>query len=822
MVSTPLCFSLSHQIQGKPLQWEPRFSSHWVSQEGSLQTLRDHVTGGGAFVAAAMSSPHRSSSAFRYADLAAVDIDSGLSVDDFLAHPLAAQACWVYTTASHDPENGKHRFRVLFRLPHRTTNAELFKAITTLLTRSLGGDKSCSDACRLFYGNAGATSPLWQPEAVLADQILHDAEQELSRSARRFNPAQDHDPLTIERAIFVLEQVLPPTQDGERNLFVRVTAAASAGGEPLFAAWQNWASSGHHGKGRNAWQTTEKFFNGFHKGSSLATLFFLASEANPEWRSLLPEELSTSGPLSSGRPANGCIGYDHLDFLDDPFAWEPGADPDTETTSLFDAERPWTKIATPEAATAKPSAPVEADPDADPSADDDFLADDPQFDGTGAAPKAAGGGGGSAPARGGRSKAGGGNRDDDDEVSQVQSLLRVLYPGLRLNLMSQELEYGPKDKPDSIYDVSTAYVRISKGQKGRKTYAKTLVYDVASVVGYENRYHPVKNYLESCAANVKPCPYFARLASELLGLPQDDPIRNPSMPSGRLLADVALERFMIGAVARVMEPGCTMDWMPILVGSQNSGKSNFFQYLTPPSHADPGIYPWVSTIQQDLAYIKNKPHVLHAGWIVVLDEIERFFKRSNTEDLKNLISVATDRSARKYENDRAFRRSFVLGGATNSADFLVDPTGNRRFLPINVTGVVPAPEDPRITIIDLDRLKQDRDSIWAAAVGAYLSGAPRLFSSHELAFVKEYVDQFSSDSPLDSRLQKELSLKVTGVYQGRNYITLGDVFTWLEIPLASARSVTMELTDCLKRLGWQSKSVRINGRVTRIWLAPLA
>lgn len=804
MVPSALSFSISHQIQGKPLHWEPRFSGGWLSQEAPLDTLKQHVSTGGAFVAAAMSSSHRSSSAFRHADLAAVDIDSGLSLDDFLAHPLASQACWVYTTSSHDPANGKHRFRVLFRLPRRVEDADLFKAVTTLLTRSLGGDKSCSDACRLFYGNAGAESPLWAPDAVLSDQILHDAQQELGRSARRFNPAQDHDPLTIERAIFVLEQVLPPTCDGERNLFVRITAAASAGGEPLFAAWSNWASSGHHGKGRNAWQTTEKFFNGFHRGSSLATLFFLASEVNPEWRAQLPDELSSSGPLSSGRSGSACAGYDHSDFLDDPLDWHAEADT-SGTASLFDAERPWTKIATPPQAI--------SDPDDDPQADDDFLGDDPHFSSGAAAA------GPSAPATAPAAKGKGSGKGSSDEISEIQSRLRLLYPSLRLNLMSQELEYGPKDRPDSIYDISTAYVRISKGRTD-KVFSKTLVYDVASVVGYENRYHPVKNYLESCAANVKPCSYFHSLASELLGLPHGDVIRNPQMPSGRLLADVAIERFLVGAVARVMEPGCTFDWMPILVGSQNSGKSNFFQYLTPPSHADPGIYPWTSTIQQDLGYIKNKPHVLHAGWIVVLDEVERFFKRSSTEELKNLISVATDRSARKYENDRAFRRSFVLGGATNSADFLVDPTGNRRFMPINVTGVVAAPEDPSIRIIDLDRLRSDRDSIWAAAVQSYLAGEPRLFSSHELSFVREYVEQFSSDSPLDSRLTKELSLKVSGVYQGRNYVTLGDVFTWLEIPLAQARSSTQEVTDCLKRLGWTSKSVRIAGRVTRLWLSP--
>ena len=98
-----------------------------------------------------------------------------------------------------------------------------------------------------------------------------------------------------------------------------------------------------------------------------------------------------------------------------------------------------------------------------------------------------------------------------------------------------------------------------------------------------------------------------------------------------------------------------------------------------------------------------------------MDEFERYSKRKYCEELKNLVSVSVDNSARKYENERPFPRSFVLAGATNSRDFLVDPTGNRRFMPILVNGVVSARENPDLRIIDLDRLKLERDSIWSAA-----------------------------------------------------------------------------------------------------------
>ena len=49
---------------------------------------------------------------------------------------------------------------------------------------------------------------------------------------------------------------------------------------------------------------------------------------------------------------------------------------------------------------------------------------------------------------------------------------------------------------------------------------------------------------------------------------------NPYMPDEvTLFADEVMKRFLIGAVARAFEPGCTHDWMPIFVGAQNLGKT---------------------------------------------------------------------------------------------------------------------------------------------------------------------------------------------------------------------------------------------------------
>jgi hypothetical protein len=820
-----ICFSVHPSIRNKPVHWQNDFAANWQSREGSLQDLRDHVTAGGAFISAAMSSQHRSSAAFRYADLAVVDVDNGLDLDAFRAHPLATHACFVYTTHSH--RDDAPRYRVIFRLPRRMDDPDLYKAIVTILTAALGGDKSCTDSCRLFYGADNAQVPLWQPDALLPDSIIQDARTQAEvASARHRLDASLYDDQTIGQACHVLEQVLTPTEDGERDRFIKVTAAACSGGEAVFPAWQNWASRCHHTSGYRSKQGTERFFYSFRNTrSSLLTLFYLAMQEDPSWTKTLPDELRQS---AFAPPKNhGAVGYDHEDFLhggqDSPYSWDTGLiDPSPQaadnTPGLFDAERPWSAIAAPAAPRPAPHEPLEL---LDPGDDDENPFDDDNDPGFQFID------GGHVPPEDRRPdrpvpdvprRRGNGNVPEDT-VRVIRDRLNALYPGLRRNMMNQELEYGPLDSPRIVDDITTAYCRISLG--AGTVYPKTTVIDVAGITAWENRVHPVQAYLTHCAGTAEPCPYFKTLASELLGL-KADPLLNPCFTrgpeKGRLLADVVLERFLVGAVARVLSPGCAHDWMPILIGSQNCGKTNFFQYITPPSPSDPGVYPWVATIQQGIRGIKEKPHLLHAGWFVVLDETERYFQRGYVEELKNLVSVPVDRSARKYENERNFMRAFVLCGATNSDDFFVDPTGNRRFMPIVVAGKVPSPDDPSTLIIDLDRLKRDRDGIWAAAYMAYQDNPVHNFSSDELKQIREYQENFRVDNPFDARIRNTLSMRHSGVHQGRSFVTLSDLYDWLEIPVDRHNSVRISISDTLKSLGYQVKRVRMGAETRRIWI----
>lgn len=103
----------------------------------------------------AQHSGSRNGENFVCSDVLAVDIDHGLSLDDAMQDQYVQQyASMVYTTPSHTPD--KHRFRIVFQLAQTITDPLQMRRAYAGVIRKFGGDGSCHDACRLFYGSKGS------------------------------------------------------------------------------------------------------------------------------------------------------------------------------------------------------------------------------------------------------------------------------------------------------------------------------------------------------------------------------------------------------------------------------------------------------------------------------------------------------------------------------------------------------------------------------------------------------------------------------------------------------------------------------------------
>ncbi len=189
-------------------------------------------------------------------------------------------------------------------------------------------------------------------------------------------------------------------------------------------------------------------------------------------------------------------------------------------------------------------------------------------------------------------------------------------------------------------------------------------------------------------------------------------------------------KWLIAAVARVMDPGCQVDTVLILEGRQGLGKTSVMRALA--SHE---YYCNTSLSLRD----KDALLVLQDAWIVELAELESM---RNIENVKAFLSQRVDLFRRPYARatERAPRHC-VFAGTTNQTDYLRDDSGNRRFWPVLTTKQA-----------DIPALVAERDQLWAEAVAAYKSREPWYPDAALAALAEVEVSDRMETLPADEQI----------------------------------------------------------------------
>ena len=209
------------------------------------------------------------------------------------------------------------------------------------------------------------------------------------------------------------------------------------------------------------------------------------------------------------------------------------------------------------------------------------------------------------------------------------------------------------------------------------------------------------------------------------------------------------------AVARAMTPGCKYDNMVILAGPQGIGKSTLLDKMSRGWFNDS-----IRTFEG-----KEASELLQGVWLVEVSELDAF-RRTDVSRIKQFLSLRADRFRAAYgRNVKELPRTCIFFGTTNTAEYLQDTTGNRRFWPIDTgeqrhTKSVWRDLDPEI-----DQLWAEAYVRWQAGEPLYLTGAieeaakekqeeHREASSRE-GIVREFMERPVPDDwskwPLDKR-----------------------------------------------------------------------
>jgi predicted P-loop ATPase len=216
-------------------------------------------------------------------------------------------------------------------------------------------------------------------------------------------------------------------------------------------------------------------------------------------------------------------------------------------------------------------------------------------------------------------------------------------------------------------------------------------------IARETQVHPVRNYLH--ALNWDGTPRLDTWLTRYLGVEDSPYVRAVG------------SRFLTSAVARVEQPGCQVDQVPILEGPQGILKSSALQGLAAP---------WFTDRISDLRG-KDAAMEMAGVWLVEIAELDALL-RATLSATKSFVTRRHDRFRPPYGKHVVDRpRQCVFAGSINPiGGYLKDPTGGRRFWPV------------RCGIIDLEALLRDRDQLWAEALVRFRNGAPWWLETKEL------------------------------------------------------------------------------------------
>lgn len=317
----------------------------------------------------------------------------------------------------------------------------------------------------------------------------------------------------------------------------------------------------------------------------------------------------------------------------------------------------------------------------------------------------------------------------------------------------------------------------------------------------ENTFRPVRVYLESLP-------------------PWDGQDRIPQVlrkvlgAKGSDLNRAMLACWYIGAVARAFRPGCKMDTALVLKSTvQGNHKTTFF-----PAHTEaiPGAF------LEGHEDVQSKDGILslHTCWIAELGEIDRITRKRDAEQVKNFISKQSDRIRMPYgRRTIEMPRGFVVAGTTNSAGFLVDSTGHRRFFVIE-TG------DGKF---DLDLLRGMVPQLWAQAVAAFKAGTPWWLDSKMEDQHAYDMRAFEIEEPW-----VELVAKALADIEDRRHEMYPKQFLAAGVTIAKLLQVmgvkveqqnhaqAMRVADILRKRNWTRKDNQVRGgnNRLRLWFPP--
>jgi hypothetical protein len=332
-------------------------------------------------------------------------------------------------------------------------------------------------------------------------------------------------------------------------------------------------------------------------------------------------------------------------------------------------------------------------------------------------------------------------------------------------------------------EISRLYLRLCSPSE---TWHKETTSDAVIHLATQNRFDPVREYLEGISAAPLPMEVWEHLDEHLLGIA--DPIAAKFLP-----------RYFISAVARTMEPGCYVRQSPVLIGPQERGKSELGRILF-------GSDNWVEGVGQ---LDRDALQRAHMAWGVELAELDGVTRRRDQEQLKAFLTESWDTYQIRYDRcPEKHPRRFVFWSTSNRPP-LRDSTGSTRFV------CIPVPDQ----MLPLDWAREHRDALWARALERYRSGITWLRTDEQ---ERQEVDarnaDFLDEDPWSESVQQYLNRAAKELNVP---VKVPQLLDHLQVPRERQTTPNAKrVRDIAEKLGWKHHRRRREGSTPKEGLWP--
>lgn len=344
-----------------------------------------------------------------------------------------------------------------------------------------------------------------------------------------------------------------------------------------------------------------------------------------------------------------------------------------------------------------------------------------------------------------------------DNIMRMIGFLCKKYD-FRYNSVMKFTEYRPKDKDYWGYQPVDARVQKRMTLEVQLANIRVSIKDVRNYLESDllSTYNPVENFLFKCMGKWDGKDYIRALARTV---PTDNPYWEDWFYTWFLA--------MVNQWRSYSHRKYGNSVAPLLISKQGYNKSTFCRSLVPPE---------LQWGYNDNLVLSEKRQVLQAmcqALLLNLDEFNQISPQVQQGFLKNIIQLPSVKMKPPYGSHvQEFPRMASFIATSNMEDILSDPSGNRRFLGVELTGPIDVSQLPNY------------EQLYAQALVALQAGEKTYFDAEQTKLIMASNRKFEVISPVDQYFN--LYFDLTDDAKQGEYLTAAEIFQELKSHIGSS------------------------------------